>query len=321
MSQQALEWITPGEAPFTVFYQGIFCSQTQLAKYTGPKGFISTAGDTVVCKNGIETVYKPFVGKEIDTIILKKNNPKNTSSCCSIAPAVHYITNWRYNYVYGVTVKQQEDQKETVDAHQMDFFKASFGQEVDLKNHKEKYNLCMKKNGGSDIILFGCSRGAATTWNAMCLHKYPNVKLVILEGIFHSVADLLATSVPYGHETVHALMPYLFPKYDPKGPAPGNLVDQFPPGVPVVFISSKIDKVVPFSSTLKLANALAKRQKNEVYFINLTASSHPYYPLSNQDDKNAYAYGLHAIYKIHDLPHNVEYARLGKDIPVRFSEI
>mmetsp|Transcript_6486 Transcript_6486/g.7044 ORF Transcript_6486/g.7044 Transcript_6486/m.7044 type:complete len:323 (+) Transcript_6486:278-1246(+) len=316
MATDHLEWHTPGEAPLTIFYQGVWSSQTQLSKYTGPKGFKSTAGDRVTCKNGIETVYKPFVGKEIDEIILKKldNNPQNAFAKLSVAPIIHYFTNWRSNYKYGITVEAQEDQKETVDAHLVDVFSASFGQKIDVENHRQKYELCMSKNNNNDVILFGVSRGAATTWNAICLNKYQNVKMVILEGVFFSIRDVLANAVPYGHDAVHALMPLLFPKYDPKGPAPGNLVDEFPPDVPVIIISSLIDAVVPFTSTKKLAMALASRKKNKVYFIQLNYSAHPFYPLSDQRDKEKYTYGVHAIYKIHGLPHNEEHARKGEQI-------
>ena len=56
----------------TLYFQGIFSSQVQLAKYTGNRGFVATTGEHVRCKNAPEIIYQPYIGKELDEVNLKQ---------------------------------------------------------------------------------------------------------------------------------------------------------------------------------------------------------------------------------------------------------
>eukprot|EP00028_Trichosphaerium_sp_Am-I-7-wt_P008479 CAMPEP_0168534822 /NCGR_PEP_ID=MMETSP0405-20121227/18227_1 /TAXON_ID=498012 /ORGANISM="Trichosphaerium sp, Strain Am-I-7 wt" /LENGTH=138 /DNA_ID=CAMNT_0008561799 /DNA_START=167 /DNA_END=583 /DNA_ORIENTATION=+ len=109
-------------------------------------------------------------------------------------------------------------------------------------------------------------------------------------------------------------MEMAFPNFKIDGICPGSCVDDFPEGIPVVFVTSRVDEVVPNGSTKKLAFELARRERNQVYVIELLSSWHPHYPLQHTKDREIYTYGLHAIYKTHGLPYIEEFAQLGVDI-------
>ena len=94
-------------------------------------------------------------------------------------------------------------------------------------------------------------------------------------------------------------------------------IDEFPEGVPVVFITSKVDEVIPNQSTKKLAIELARREKNHVYLLELKTSWHAHYPTQYLADREIYTHGLHAIYKIHGLPYIEDFAAKGVEIATR----
>jgi hypothetical protein len=65
------DWTFPQGAPiYTVYFQGAGASQTQLAKYVGSKGFLSTTGERVsIGERGIEVIHSPWIGRELEEII------------------------------------------------------------------------------------------------------------------------------------------------------------------------------------------------------------------------------------------------------------
>jgi hypothetical protein len=65
------EWFNPtGKRARTIYYQGMHCSQTQGAKYTGSHGFISpTTGEHIVCDQSIDIIQDIWVKPEIDEVV------------------------------------------------------------------------------------------------------------------------------------------------------------------------------------------------------------------------------------------------------------
>lgn len=60
----------------------------------------------------------------------------------------------------------------------------SIGQETDMQSHRRKYDSWLaSKDKTQGLILWGVSRGTAATFCAFAKRKYPEVKLVVLEGL------------------------------------------------------------------------------------------------------------------------------------------
>jgi hypothetical protein len=177
-------------------------------------------------KNGIEIVYSAFIGKELDEIIPRPLLGRNQSKGW-IAPYVHKVfqtVTALSNRAHGIRVVQQstpslllagsgvvELKSESSDSHAVHVSRINLGQERDIAEHKTKHSMFLEstRTGVSalataergqispPVILFGVSRGSATTFNVYATHQYSNVKLVLLECCFFSVEKLLTIrSVP-----------------------------------------------------------------------------------------------------------------------------
>jgi len=109
------------------------------------------------------------------------------------------------------------------------------------------------------------SRGAATTFSAAATNDYnmAKVKLIVLEGCYDSVAGAAASSPLFlGSGRLQSLFVKITSKmteFKKEGSSPIQLVDKFPEHVPVIFITSKADSVVPLKSVTCLVDALCKR--------------------------------------------------------------
>jgi hypothetical protein len=160
-------------------------------------------------------------------------------------------------------------------------------------------------------ILFGVSRGAATTFNALCSHQYSNVRLVILEGIFDSIPNLLPLRYPRTYGIALSGLERLT-SFRRDGASPISLVSRCPPHIPLVFITSKLDTEVPSTSTRCMVDALMKRAQNPIYLLTLQHSSHAGYALEHGADRTQYATLLHAIYRRYGLPFIPRLADAGK---------
>lgn len=302
----------------TIYYQGIISSQTQITKYMGSRPIPATTGQVMYCKgrNNLappDLLIDPFIGPEIKDVNLEPYHDF-TSYFNPLTITTSSISRF-INWYYGIrTDDPAAGVKNDVKANSLNISKISIGQETDIESHLDKYNHWKEAYPNNDLILWGVSRGAATTFNAYAKYKYPEVKLVILEGCFYSFEDVLASW------TFHPISPFLhaglnfFTNYQAKGPSPEQNIEHFPENVPVIFISSKIDKVVPYSSTEKLARELAGRKKNDVYLLELERSSHPSYMFDDAEDRNRYESFIHAIYKKYNLPHIPELAEKGAAI-------
>lgn len=301
----------------TIFYQGMSGSQTQLAKYTGKKGFISSTGENVVCPTAIDIVMNPFIGPEIKDVNLQPFASYRSYPLDFILTTKSRAANWWF----GIEVSPSSNPVAKYDngsvySHSLYLYNISVGQTTDIDSHFRKYQSWeqQKCSTNDSVILFGVSRGAATTFNAMAEFNYQNVKLIVLEGCFFSIGDIMPRTYywPFSQMVEPALS--FFGSYDPKGPSPATNIERFPESVPVVFISSKIDNTVPYVSTCKLAAALHAKGKNDVYLLTLEKSQHPSYMFDDAEDRRKYEIFMHAIYKKYNLPHNTYLAEQGTNV-------
>jgi len=310
------EWTEPDGDVKTIYYQGMSSSQTQVAKLTGSRGFIATTGERVVCPRGIDVIKDPYIGHEIQEIRPKRVgggifstfkrallNPFKTAQEC--------ISSWS-NRRYGIKVEKPDvGCNETIQAHSIDFGRISVGQEVDIAEHKQRYDECVAQHSKAPLILYGVSRGAATTFNAAACNGYDpkKIKLIVLEGCFDDVRSVLARRwyTKLWTSVAHNLLSR-WTKHKTDGLSPIGLVNQFPENVPVAFITSAKDADVPMECTINVSNALAARGKNPVYRLALQHSSHSGYALEHEEDRSRYLTFMHSLYKRLNLPHIEHYA-------------
>jgi len=303
----------------TIYYQGMGSSQTQIGKYIGSKTIIASTGEKLSCvgKNNlkpIDVLINPFIGKEIQDVNLSPAfyNPIHLVSC-----AISKISNKKNGIRVGPVDSKHSIDKGSIKYHAIHLSKMSISQKTDIESHKTKYDCWLNspdKNKNEKLILYGVSRGSATTFNAFVTYKYPEVALVVLEGCFFSVDDVINNRFnPLSRKIIKSAISS-FTKHELNGISPGSKISEFPENVPVVFITSEIDKEVPCSTTIKLAKALANKGKNDVYLLKLKKSSHPNYMFDHLYDRNQYEFFMHALYKKYGMPYNPRLAKNGKNL-------
>jgi len=325
-------WISTNENQeiFTIFYQGLFCSQDQIANYT-TGNFLTTTNELVHSKKGIEIIQNPFIGKEIEEVMLcpSKSVPeKNTclegkSSWERFQIKLQLIYLKYRSKLYGLETKPLEPRHHGPSLKSVYFQRAliNIGQEGDVQNHRQKFELCEFLHPNAGFILFGASRGAVTTFNSIASYHYQNVKLVILESCFYSLEDLLYHRFSFCRKSLRLrkallqLLEIIFPRFSrDHNMTPFRLIDYFPENIPVVFITSRKDGIVPVETTVNIAKELSLRNRNPVYLLVLCRSSHNMYPIHNSTDQRIYLRFIHALYRKYDLPFIPQHATLGQEI-------
>lgn len=313
----------PYERCDTLGHQGVGACQNQLTRYH-PKKLKATTGEDMWSEgtNGekpLPIIHDMFIGKESQDIDLAPYksfrgmlSPWNLI-CAQSTKKLNAKSDLKYSAAETTT-------SESVGFHVIKPKEVSLGQEKDIQTHFEKY-LIWKANPNRTpyLILLGISRGTAATWGGFVTHRYPEVKLVILEGAIDSIESIidvrgkrLISSETLRNVTTSLVYTglSLFTSYKKGGISPLSTVDLYPENVPTVFVSSLIDKIVPFENTARIAHALADRGKNEVYFIILPNSAHGHYSLG--PDRYYYAAVMNAIYKRYNIYHDQNFAKIGE---------
>lgn len=163
-------------------------------------------------------------------------------------------------------------------------------------------------------ILYGVSRGAAATLNALATHRYDGVRLVVLEGCFDTVKSALHHQVGPLVAPVSEFFLSLLTDYSSGGPTPLGMASRVPTHIPVAFVTSLADNEVPWESTVRVAEEMRAAGHERVHVLKLRRSRHPHYVMDNQRDRDAYTYWLHALYKLYHLAYVPEYAEQGEDL-------
>ena len=313
---------------YTLFCQGVLASQIQLASYCGKEGFVTTTKE-VVTKVGkkINIIYQPFIGRELQEVLLSSSKQTTSFSFFLFLKflwsPIFYLLKWISFYKNKKTYKiipstTEEEQKETVQSHSIDWRELNLGQKGNRNEIKEKYYSLFKERKVDKIVLFGISRGAATIFASCCsssnsynyVDSFAQVKLVILEGCFDSVENVIAKRFPFLFSFLASKALELLTQYSKKEDqesSPLALVNFFPRRIPVAFITSEIDHVVPLTNTLNLVNALKNTGHEHVHLLVLKHSTHSTYASFHKEDQIRYQSFIHGLYKKYGLPYIEEY--------------
>lgn len=328
--QEEPSWIGNLENTAFIFYQGRDASQLQACKYVGDHPIGASTGElaTLTKNKGIAAIprEKLWVYPEIEEIdrhvkfgLLSRLKHWFTGLC-----VVRPTPNEQLDY----TPLYPQDESGSLHHYSILNSKRSLGQVTDIQEHGKKYSRLLQYHENiNNIILYGVSRGATTTFSALADNQYKNVKLCVIEAPPASIKALFKFyfSRFLGKILYNNWVTSLFigkqHKIGKEHQAMAH-VATFPNDVPLVIISSQKDKTVPHKNSIKLALAVAEKriaakEKGDeaapVYFLQLDKSNHNNYGItSTSEDSVRYQNFIHAVYKIHGLPHIDEYAIQGE---------
>lgn len=172
----------------------------------------------------------------------------------------------------------------------------------------------------ADIVCVGVSRGASAliTW----LGTHPdknNVRALILESPFDSMESIMRNMMgeflyqyPAARSFAHNLIRFIFSQYKKRATTPLQATEKNTLDIPTLIICSAEDTRVPASSSEKLYEKRRSLGHNNVHFVKLARGAHG--KLIQGPEGATYRNAVHAFYKKYNLPHNPEYAALGKDL-------
>jgi hypothetical protein len=156
----------------------------------------------------------------------------------------------------------------------------NLGQQLDLERLHFAYEETLKQDPDCTIVLIGLSRGAATVLNYVSLYKPARLKGVIAESPFDSFDSLVKHIQKRLHLTWmplsigKSIMSFRFPILDINGVVPSKTIDWFPADVPLLFVHSREDRVVPVESSRALYHHLVTKGHEHVYYLELEHGAH-----------------------------------------------
>ena len=179
---------------------------------------------------------------------------------------------------------------------------ANLGQTEDINSLACEYYKELEDDPEAEFVGIGVSRGATTWLSFMGMHGYDQVKALILESPFDSVASL----------PNHKLIPFIMLKYDPLGIQPRDNIAKIPKDLPILIVCVKNDRRVPASSTVEVYSLLRESGHKNVHILAFESGEHGKFVLG--DNTDTYTNVAQAFYKKYGLPYNKQAAKAGKKL-------
>lgn len=271
----------------TVFFPGHMSSRTQATNYTNKVTIKITDEITeeVHIPNAPLILHNVFPAKDLDDIgygftlnplhMLFKVKSFVVNEYCNIQGA-----SLGYSYITEDNVSGKKDVEQNIKA----------------------IEECVKLHPDNKIVLFGCSRGAATTIITLAnldIEILKHIKLVIVEAPFDSVENVVNSSFYFPNFILNSLK--WFTKYDENQQTPLDAVnsEKFPLNVPIAFVTSEVDTTVPIDNTMNLINVLKNRNHQHLHHLNLKNSHHALMHSHNPEDVNNYLQFVNNLYELY----------------------
>jgi hypothetical protein len=301
-----------------VYSPGILGTEILMGRYC--PYFVAQTGERITWRSGGHIIGQPHSAVTFPEINLNENestwNPVKIVFN-RVRQQVVPIVQQYFQKTYDFSVENNPNSSETIVRYRFNFSQGNLAQTDDINALTNVYQEHVKKYPSTNVILFGDSRGAATTFNFIAQHKPSGVKAAILEGIFdtvpHCIKHLISTDKNETTEQfMHILLCSLLGSYDKNGPTPRLFAEEITDDIPLLFVTSLKDGLVPPQGTMSLYNRLKERGFKKVHLLVLKKSIHPCYMISDEDDKKTYGTVVHAFYKHYGLPHNASKAAEGQ---------
>jgi len=281
----------------TVFCQGNGASRAQAAKYAGPQGLnlLTSEGyvERVFIRDAPPLLHNLFVYPELSDV-------GHGFSCNPL----HWITHLVQLFVlwyFGV---------QGASAHHTHPTEMNVGGDQDVAEYLIGVRDAIRVHPQKRIVLFGCSRGAATVLvavNRLTVEERRHIALVVTEGPFdtvphvaHCIArvdgwfpDPLAT---WRTEWMLRLLSR-FAKYRPEQESPLQAVQTWPLDTPLAVVRSRVDDVVPEECTLPLLARLRERSHPHLHELILQKSGHTNMSCGDAADRASYLEFMRGLYE------------------------
>jgi fermentation-respiration switch protein FrsA (DUF1100 family) len=195
-------------------------------------------------------------------------------------------------------------------------WKSCIGQEDDIKRLADQIKRVIDK----DLVLFGESRGSSAIINYLGSASYSkNIKAVVVDSPFDTMQNVLFHRLNRFYldkiispATVEKYLPYIVTQYKVDGLLPIKSIKNVPNNLPILFICSKEDKVVPHTSSIELYKKLRAQGHDKAHILIVDHGAHAW--LMTGKSKEVYLNVVHAFYKKYGIEHNSDYADYGKEM-------
>lgn len=267
----------------TLFSQGMWASRGQAAKYC--RSGIEVQGKRVTYDGANDIIHNPVDYPELPQVSYEWAwNPVHI-----LMQATAYLKTW----IYG-------SHNDT--AYHLLFDRIDVAGPQEVTHHRESwlaYNSEMDKLVHGNLVLFGTSRGAATTFVSVAIsepHDRRHLRLVVLEAPFDSVENALKHR--WGEDAQPHLLHWLkqWTNYTENFESPARVAWRFPLDVPVAFVTSAVDHVVHRNRTQYLIDILKTRGHPHLHHLLLNHSGHSDMSLGQGPDQQAYVQFMSGLY-------------------------
>ena len=276
----------PRDDIITFFFQGNGESRAQASLYAGPQGIrmmVEDADVDVHCAEAPCLLHNIWQYPELQDVTYNPWNPM-----VWVAKPVRTLVNW-YRGIEGAV------------AHAPVLREWNLGGTSDVQQYLVWFrDLLATAPVEKKLVLFGCSRGASTTFTAvsqMTPEEHQRISLVILEAPFDSVEHVIEHS-PWLPNLQMGLLTHCT-SYNASDISPQTASESWPLTVPVAFITSDADTRVPKALTQNLIAQLLSRGHEKVHHCELQTSHHILFPLHNPDDQQRYFDFVNAMYALY----------------------
>lgn len=281
----------PRDDIITIYFQGMQTSRSQAAKYAGSLGLhtkINHKTEHIYIPNAPLILHNIYLYDELeDTSYGYTLNPLQLIYKCLSFLKIRYFNIWQTNL-----------QRPSVPHHY--FSNLNAGGDQDRNQFLNAIKLCIEEYPDKKIVLFGTSRGAATVLASLPFLtevERIHIKLVLVEAPFDTLPNILK----YQFGRLSSLPLYLlekFGKYRPGQFSPLDSVsdDKFPLDLPIGFITSEVDNVVPKVHTTKLINKLKERNHTKLHLLELQNSGHSSMSVGDSTDQKLYIEFVNKLY-------------------------
>ena len=171
------------------------------------------------------------------------------------------------------------------------------------------------------VVLFGESRGASTIIN-LARAIPDNVKAIVVDSPFDCIVNVVdyrmglwGANKVVDPKKITGLLPKILPNYKLDGPQPITSLEQFNEHlhhIPILFICSKEDVKVPYSSSHALYKALKQRNHPMVHLLTFDKGEHGW--MLEGPGGESYRNVVHAFFANYGLDYIEEYAEKGKEL-------
>jgi hypothetical protein len=285
------------EDVFTVFCQGHGTSRHQAAKYAGPKGLwlkLPQGGhEHISIPSAPLLLHNLYAWDELEDVGYGWSwNPLHW-----LISLVQFLVLVVYYGVRGIRKSLPHNY----------WTRDSIGGEDDVRQYVSAVEIACVSRPEGKIVLFGCSRGASVVLASLSrldkklFSPTGPIKLAIVEAPFASVSSVLpkqkgAWFPPWLKEWAAET----FARYNRQQWSPEMSVQcqDFPLQLPLAFITSNVDKIVPKEETLYLMELLRKKGHQQIRHCELEKSHHSEMPISScKKDREKYHNFLSELYR------------------------